>query len=181
MHGTAGTRWLRSLGVAVLLLAATACSGDPPPAGAVETPTPSVQSNTPSPTATPVEQQVEAAVRAYYAELAHATQTNDTTRLSLLLSKGCPCYNSVRIIQDNRRRGRSGPDAQINVVKIDPHDVIGKTAGVVVEIRAATYDLVDKQGDVVSHIRARSYKVDLSFVSTNDAWILHNVFNLAAR
>jgi len=180
MDATAGTCWLRSLGVAVLLLVATACSGDPPPAGAVKTPTPTVASSTPAPTPTPVEQQVEVAVRAYYAELTRATQTNDTTKLSLLLSKGCPCYKSVKIIQDNRRRGRSGPDADISVENIEPHDVIGHTAAAIVEIRAATYDLVDTKGNVVSHVRARTYRLDLSFVSTNDAWILHNIFNLGA-
>jgi hypothetical protein len=180
MNATAGTRWLRSLVIAALLLTVAACSGDPPSAGAVKTPTPTVESSSPTPTETPVDQQVEAAVRAYYAELVRATQTNDTTRLTLLVSRGCPCFKSVRIIKDNRRRGRSGPDAQIKIEDVQPHDVIAKTAGAVVAFQTAPYNLIDRQGNVVSHVRARSYKVDLSFVSTGGVWILHNVFNLAA-
>jgi hypothetical protein len=182
MLAITGTRAVRSLAIVTLLLGAAACSGNPPPPGAVTTSTPTVQTSTPTPTptVTPVDQQIAAAVRAYYAELIHATQTNDTTGLTLLVSRACPCYNSVRIIQDNRRRGRSGPAAAITVDQVKPHDVIGITAGAVVAFRAAAYNLVDKRGTVLSRIGARSYKVDLSFVSTNGAWILHNVFNLAA-
>jgi hypothetical protein len=182
MHVTTGTRWVRSLMIVTLVMGAAACSGDPPPAGAVKSSTPTASSATPTPTpsVTPVDQQIEAAVRAYYAELVRATKTNDTTGLTLLVNKACPCYKSVRTIQDNRRRGRSGPAAHITVDKVDPHDLIGITAGAVVAFRAAAYNLVDRQGNVVTHIRARSYRVDLSFVSTDGAWILHNVFNLAA-
>jgi hypothetical protein len=180
MHVQAGTRWLRTFAIAVLLLGAAACSNDPPPAGAVKTSTPTVQTTTPTPTPTPVEQQVEDAVRAYYAELVRATQTNDTARLALLVSRGCPCYRSVEIIQDNRRRGRSGPGAAITVERVRAHDVISHTAGALVVFRAAAYDLVDRQGKVVGHVHAKSYRVDLSFVSTDEMWILNNVFNLAA-
>lgn len=180
MRATVWMRWVRSFVIVTLVMGVAACSDDPTPAGSVKSSTPTVESRTPTPSPTPVEQQVEAAVRAYYAELVRAKQTNDTAKLTLLVSKACPCYRSVGIIQDNRRRGRSGPDAQIKVEDVNTHDVIGDTAGAVVAFRAAGYNLVDRKGHVVSRIRARSYKVDLSFVSTNGAWILHNVFNLAA-
>src|SRR3954466_8045993 len=98
MHVTAGARWARSVVVVALMMGAAACSGDPPPAGAVKTPTPTMHSTTPTPTETPVAEQVETAVRAYYAELTRAAQTNDTSKLKTMLMKSCPCYRAVRVI-----------------------------------------------------------------------------------
>ena len=178
MHGTAGTRWLRSLGIAVLLLAATACSGDPPPAGAVDTPTPSVQSSTPSPTPTPVEQQVEAAVRAYYAELTRAAQTNDTSVLKKMLRKTCPCYRAVRVIEAGARQGESTPDAKWTLKSVRVHDITGMAAVAEVNYQVSAYDVVDKSGVVIDHIGSRSSHLDLSLIQSGTPWVVANIFDL---
>lgn len=178
MNGTAGTRWLRSLGVAVLLLAATACSGDPPPAGAVETPTPSVQSSTPSPTATPIEQQVEAAVRAYYAELTHAAQTNNTSTLETMVMKSCPCHNAVRIIEHNTQVGRTTPDAAFRLHSVKVHDITGRAASAEVRYDVSGYNVLGPDGTVKAHVGAQSSHLDLSLLDVGQAWLVANIFDL---
>jgi hypothetical protein len=181
MHATAGTRWLRPLVVAVLLLAAAACSDDPPPAGAVKTPTPSVQSSTPTPTETPVEQQVEAAVRAYYAELTRAIQTGNTSRLKIMLLNNCPCYGSVRSIDRLAVKNQRAPGARIDVVGLKAHDIIAHSASAEVSYNVSAYDLVSRGGGVQSHIGARRDHVDLSLILRGDQWLIANVFNLGGR
>jgi hypothetical protein len=179
MHGTAGTRWLRSLGVAVLLLAATACSGSPPPAGAVETPTPSVRSSTPSPTATPVEQQVEAAVRAYYAEIVKAARSNDTSRLRTMVAASCPCFRTVTVINRNRREGQRTPTLAIELQSVSVHDVIADSASAEVTTRDTGYDVLSRSGQVIEHIPEAKTHLDLSLVrSKSDVWVVANFFNL---
>jgi hypothetical protein len=180
MHGTTGTRWLRSLGIAVVLLTATACSSDPPPAGAVETSTPSVSSSTPSPspTATPVEQQVEAAVRAYYAELTRAAQTNDTSTLRTMVMKSCPCHNAVRIIERNTSIGRTTPDATFSLHSVKVHDITGKAASAEVRYDVSGYDVLGPGGAVKAHVAAQSSHLDLSLLEVGQAWMVANVFDL---
>ncbi|MGZ4593026.1 MAG: hypothetical protein ACXV3C_04120 [Actinomycetes bacterium] len=146
----------------------------------MQTSSPAVTTSSPTPSATPVEAQVEAAVRAYYAELTRAVRTSDSRGLKDLMSKGCPCYQSVHIVDDNKRRGRSGPGANIDVKSVKIHDVIAQSAGAVVAYRVRAYDLVDNGGRSVLHIKARDYRVDLSFIAKDEEWILTNSFNLAA-
>src|SRR4051812_16391754 len=111
MEVTAGGRRARSGGGVGPVMGGAPRRGGPPPAGAVKTPTPTMHSTTPTPTETPVAQQVETAVRAYYAELTRAAQTNDTSKLKTMLMKSCPCFNAVRILERNARLGRTTPDA----------------------------------------------------------------------
>ena len=178
MHATAGARWLRPLGVAVLLLAAAACSDDPPPAGAVKTPTPSVQSSTPTPTETPVEQQVEAAVRAYYAELTRAAQTNDTSTLKTMLMKSCPCHNAVRILEHNTKVGRTTPDAAFSLHSVKVHDITGKAASAEVRYDVTGYDVLGRDGSVETHVAAQTSHLDLSLLEVGQAWLVANIFDL---
>ena len=175
---TAGTRWLRPLGVAVLLLAAAACSNDPPPAGAVRTSTPSVQSSTPTPTATPVEQQVEAAVRAYYAELTRAAQTNDTSTLKTMLMKSCPCHNVVRILEHNTQVGRTTPDAAFSLHSVKVHDITVKAASAEVRYDVSGYDVLRRDGSAKKDVAAQSSHLDLSLLEVGQAWLVANVFDL---
>jgi hypothetical protein len=180
MHGTAGTRWLRALGVAVLLLAASACSGDPPPAGAVKSPTPSVTSTTPtpSPSATPVEQQVELAVRAYYAELTRAAQTLDTTTLRTLTRASCPCTGSARSIDATRKIGHKIPQASWIVQRLRVHDLIAQSAGAEVWYLVAAYQVLDSQGEVINRFPRREKHVDLTLLTQGSSWRISNVFDL---
>lgn len=176
MHRLTGSLGLRSLMIASVVLIG-GCSDPPEKAGRVPAGTPSSNS-APSPTATPVEAQVEAAVRAYYAELARAVRTGETGGLKERVRRSCPCYGSVRSIDRLASKNQSAPKAHIEVSSINVHDVIARSAGAEVSYDVPSYDLVERNGTVVSHIPARRDHVDLSLVSDGGAWMITNVFNL---
>jgi hypothetical protein len=178
MHAKAGTRWVRSLVVVTLLMGAAACSDGSPTPGSVKTPTPTMESSTPTPAETPVEQQVEAAVRAYYAELTRAAQTNDTSKLRTMLMKSCPCYNAVRILDRNTQTGRTTPSAVFRLRSVKVHDLTGKAASAEVRYDVSGYDVLTRNGTVKSHIKAQSSHLDLSLLDVDQAWQVANIFDL---
>src|SRR5215203_2157406 len=98
MRGPTGTVLLRCALVAGLLLV-PGCTDDPEEPGTLPTrsqsPTPTTTSASPD---TP-EEEVEAAVRAYYAELTRAAQTNETEQLRAMVTRRCPCYRPIRVIE----------------------------------------------------------------------------------
>jgi predicted lipid-binding transport protein (Tim44 family) len=143
------------------------------------TPTPTTSSPSPSPTST--EDQVEAAVRAYYAELIEAVRTGDPTELKPLVDRNCPCYRAVEVIEQNSAKGHKTPDAELSVVSVRVHDVEGKTSAAEVSFDASAYDVVDSAGTVVERIPARKSRVDLSLVENDTRWIVTNLFNLGGR
>lgn len=151
--------------------------GTVPPA----TSTPSTTTSTPSPTVTSAKQQVEAAVRTYYEELEAAIQTNDTSGLKRLVLESCPCYGSVRSIDEAAAQRRQTPDASIRIVSLSVHDVFGKTAAADVAYDVNAYDVMDRTGTIVNRVPARKDRVDLSFVMADAGWVVANVFNLGGR
>jgi hypothetical protein len=185
MHVATGTRWVRSLVIVTLLLGAAACSSDPTPAGSVtpSSPTPSndTPSSSPSPTETPVEQQIEAAVRAYYAELTRAAQTNDTSKLKTMLAKTCPCYRAVRVIDAGARKGQGTPDAKWTLDSVRAHDITGSAGVAEVKYRVTAYDVLDKSGRAIDRIGRHSSHFDLSLVQVDTRWIVANVFDLEGQ
>jgi hypothetical protein len=152
------------------------CTGsDPTPATISTPPTPAPS----TPSATSPAQQVEAAVRAYYAELTRAAQTNDTSVLKTLTTKGCPCYRSVTVIDRNARRGYQTPDASFSVVGITVHDVEPKNAAAQVRTSEAPYDVIDKSDKKIGHVSTRRRFLDLSLVQApSGQWIIANEFDL---
>ena len=151
--------------------------GTVPPA----TSTPSTTTSTPSPTVTSAKQQVEAAVRTYYAELITGVQTNDATMLEPLIDQNCPCYRAVEVIERNAAKRHRTPDAELSVVSVRVHDIFGQTAAAEVSFDSSSYDVVDAEGKVVETIPARKSRVDLSLVQVNGMWIISNLFNLGGR
>jgi hypothetical protein len=181
MRTPAGTRWLRSLAIASWVLAGllAGCSDPQKPASLPTASRSTGATRTPSPTVTPVEQQVEAAVRAYYAELTHAAQTNDTTRLKTMIVKTCPCYRAIRVIEENRRQGERIPDIAIKLVSVRVHDVVARSASAEVKTEDAPYDVVGRDGKVTDRIKASSTHLDLSLLLTKSGvWVVANFFNL---
>jgi hypothetical protein len=181
MHVTTGTRWVRSLMIVTLVLGAAACSSDPPPAGAVKTSTPTASSATPTPTpsVTPVDQQIEAAVRAYYAEIVRAARTDDTSTLQTMVAKSCPCYRTVNVIDKNRRQGEQTPKLAIDLQMVTVHDVVAGSGSAEVKTVDSAYDVLDGSGKFVEHIASARTHLDLSLVRTaSGAWIVANFFNL---
>jgi predicted lipid-binding transport protein (Tim44 family) len=173
-------KFLRAGLMAVLGLALVAgCTDDPKP-GTVGTPTPTPVSSSASPTPSTPEAQIEAAVRAYYAELTKAAQTNDTSRLKKLTSRACPCYRPVTVIEAGAKRGETTPEASWSIESVRVHDLEGRSAVAEVKYGVTAYDVIDKDGDVVGSVPARQNHYDLSMVQNRDGhWIIANVFDLA--
>jgi hypothetical protein len=178
MHTPAGTLLLRSLMVAVLVLGAAGCSDAPAKPGTIKSSTPSVEASSPTPTAMPAEQQVEAAVRAYYAELTHAAQTNDTSDLKRMLAENCPCFRAVRVIEAGVGRGEITPDAAWALDAVRVHDVTGSAAVAEVRYRVNAYDVLGRDGTVIDHVARRVNHFDISLVESQGHWIVANVFDL---
>jgi hypothetical protein len=177
MRGPTGTVLLRCALVAALLTV-PGCSGDPEKPGTLPT-----RSQSPTPTSTLAspetpEEQVEAAVRAYYAELTRAAQTQDTDRLSTLSTKGCPCYGYVTSINDAAERDQTSPEAAWRVIEVRAHDVAAGDALAEVKYEVAAYTLMDSSGDVIRRFPARVGHVDLSLVRVRETWIIGNSFDL---
>jgi hypothetical protein len=182
MRTPAGTRWLRSLAIASWVLAGllAGCSDPQKPASLPTASRSTEATSAPTPTATPVEQQVEAAVRAYYAELTRAIRSGDADTLATLSAKTCPCWGSVQGIRKLASKGQRSPKAQIVLRAVKVHDVIARSAGAEVTYHVSSYDLVDSKGAVVTKVPARSDHIDLSLISMQGRWVLTNVFDLEA-
>jgi hypothetical protein len=167
-------------GAAVLAaVALTACSGSDPQAGHVtDSPTPSSTSASPSPSATTPEQQVEAAVRAYYAELTRAAQTQDTSVLATLSTHGCSCFNVVGGIKALAAKGQTTPDAAWHVDSIRVHDVSDELGQAEVKYSVSRYQVLRPDGSVVRTFDADTAHVDLSLVHSDGAWIIGDRFDL---
>ena len=169
------SRWAAVALVATVLL--VGCS-DPDQPGTAPRTTSTPTTGTPSPTPTTAEQQVEAAVRTYYAELNRAVQTNDASKLKTLIDKNCPCYNAVKVIERNASENERTPDALFTLQSVRVHDVVGSTAAAQVKYAVSAYDVLDADDDVVTHIKAQRSHFDLSFVRSGSDWILANLFDL---
>ena len=180
MRGPTGTVLLRYALTAALLVVA-GCSDEPDEPGTLPSSrqSPSATSTSASP-ATP-EEEVEAAVRAYYAELTRAAQTNDVSALKELMTKGCPCYRAVRVISENERQGETTPDAHFRLTSLRVHDLEGDTALAEVRTQDPAYEVIDEGGEVVDRVSSQETHLDLSLVRVEDGrWIIGNWFNLDA-
>ena len=179
----AAGRLRRCLLAALVLGVVVACSDpDQPSTLPSDTPTPRSSSSSPSPSPETVEEQVEAAVRAYYAELTRAAQTNDTSILKTMSTKGCPCYRAVRVIQRNLRQGESTPDAKFALTMVRVHHVDGRTASAEIRTSDSPYDVLNESGRVVDQVAAQSTHLDISYVRGPDGqWIIGNTFNFEAQ
>src|SRR3954463_5516116 len=177
MRTPTGTLLRAGLTAVVSLALVAGCSDDPKP-GTLKTPTATPTSTTASPTPTTPEAQIEAAVRAYYAELTRAAQTNDTSRLKKMTSRACPCYRPVTVIEAGAKRGETTPEASWSVESLRVHDLDGRSAVAEVKYGVTAYDVLDKDGDVVGSVPARKNHYDLSVVQNGDGqWIIANVFD----
>lgn len=141
-----------------------------------KSPKPSTTSASPTPS-TP-EAEVEAAVRAYYAELTRAAQTQDTSQFKSLMSKSCPCFNVAKAIDEGRRDGKTTPDANWSVRKVDVHDLKAQTAGVEVRYVVDPYRVLNSKGKVLDRYPRQTGHVDLTLLNNDEAWIVANLFDL---
>ena len=180
MRGPTGTVLLRCA-LLVGLLVVPACDDDPEQPGTLPTRSQSLTPASTSASPDTPEEQVEAAVRAYYAELTRAAQTKDTSRLREMTTNGCPCRRPARIIDGFAKRGWSAPDAEFAVTLINVRDADSRQAVVEVKTADAPYSVVDRSGEVVDRIQSRTTHVDLSLISTTTgSWVIANEVDLEA-
>lgn len=170
----------RSLVVAVAAatVLVAGCSEQPSRAGSVPPKKPSPSTTTASPTPQTPEEEIEAAVRAYYEELTRAAQTNDTSRLKTMSTKGCPCYGYVRVIRQLKRDNRSARGATWTITDLRVHDRQGDIALAEVKYEVSAYEVVNREGKVVKRYPPQRGHVDLSMVRGEGGWIIGNSFNL---
>lgn len=161
------------------LVALAGCADDPKQPGKVPSEAaPSPSSSSPSSTRQTIEEQVEAFVREYLTELELAAQTNETDRLKTMVTRTCPCYRAVRVINRYKQRGESAPEARVRLKSIRVHDVLGRSAQVEARYDISRYDVIDRQGKVITTIPRRPYHVDLSVIESPDGWLISNVVDL---
>ena len=175
-------RWPR-LGVVALFMVVVliGCSEEPEPPGSLPSTAPAPTSSSGSSTPQSPKQEVEAAVRAYYAELTRAAQTNDTSKLRTMVTKGCPCYEPIRIIERGAKRGEKAPDAKWIVRSVDVHDVNGRTAVAEVRYDVSGYDVIDESGEVLGHVKPQKSHFDLSLIRAPHGWIIGNLVELSGE
>jgi hypothetical protein len=168
-----------ALPVVLASVLVSGCSDDPVEGSTVRPPKPSTSTTSASATPDTPEEQVEAAVRAYYAELTRAAQTNDTSVLKTMTTKGCPCYRAVRVIDRNKKKGRTTPNAEFGIQRIRVHDVDGATALAQVRTQEAAYQVFNARNRAIGQVPARSHFLDLSLIRTSAGeWVVGNEFNL---
>ena len=165
-------------GAALLLV--TGCSDEPVKPGTVPTTTTTASPSSPSesPSSLTPEQEVEAAVRAYYAELTRAAQTNDTSKLKTMVSTGCPCYEPIRTIERGARRGEITPDAVWTIRLLRVHDVTSGSALAEVKYDVSSYEVLDESGEVLGEVKGQTSHYDLSLVKLPRGWIIGNLIDL---
>jgi hypothetical protein len=161
MRTPTGTLLRAGLTAVVSLALVAGCTDDPKP-GTLKTPTASPTSTSASPTPTTPEAQIEAAVRAYYAELTRAAQTNDTSKLTPMVTPGCPCFRTVRGINQARAAGRTTPDVSWTIDSLHVHDVEKGTGHADVEYTVSAYEELNAKAKVVADYPQSQSQVDLS-------------------
>jgi hypothetical protein len=164
-------------GLVLALVLVSGCSDDPVE-GAKAPPRATPTSTSASPTPDTPEEQVEAAVRAYYAELTRAAQTNDTSVLKTMTTKGCPCYRPVKVIDRGAERGQITPEAEWTITSLDVHEIEGDLAVAEVEYQVSAYDVLDQKGNLLGRVEAQTSHYDLSLSKGPNGWVIGNVFDL---
>jgi hypothetical protein len=180
MHGCAESRWLRSLAIAVLLLGAAACNDDPPQAGAVQTPTPSVESSTPTPTPTetPVEQQIESTMRAYFEAANRMFRSGDVSQLQSFSADSCPCRKITRDVAKVEAGGGRYEGTRYLVQRINVHDVIADSAAAEVTAKVPPYKVIGRSGRVLEDSSGGELHTDFSLIRQGERWVVSNAVNL---
>jgi hypothetical protein len=178
MRAPTGTLLRAGLTAIVSLALVAGCTDDPKP-GTLKTPTETPTSTTASPTPTTPEAQIEAAVRAYYAELTRAARSGDSSKLGTMTTTSCPCYRPVRVIKQNLEKGYVTPHANFQVVSVRVHDVERGVGLAEVRTEEAPYDVLNGDKKVIGHVDARDNFLDLSLVQQEAGdWVIANQFDL---
>ncbi len=171
------------LAVALVALLAAGCSdekaGGLPPITSPSSTAPSPTSASPTATASP-RQEVEAAVRRYFAVLAEAGQSGDVSALDPLLGDKCTCREQVNYIKSEAAKGnRITTEYTVDAVRAD--DVSGSAAVVTATFSAPASAVVDSKGKVVRRLDAlKRIGVEMGLRRVGERWVIERVVRLGA-
>lgn len=142
------------------------------------TATPTTTSASPTPTPTTPEAQIEAAVRAFYAEITRAAATNDPSRLSTMTTDGCPCAVYARGIAKFKKEGKRAVGARWTVKSVRVREVTSEVGQAEVVYVVSAYTVLNSRGELVERFPARQFHLDVSLIKEEHSWIIGNTFGL---
>ncbi|MDX6224928.1 MAG: hypothetical protein QOE64_1304 [Frankiales bacterium] len=139
----------------------------PPLASATLSPSPS-----PTPSLTP-DQQVLAAVRAYYAAVNHAAATSDTAGVLATTLPACTCRSLVSYINGLRAKGQGLRNARDEVAEMHVMQVTKDFAVVSVMYFSPAHQVVDlKSGKVLESFPSKQFQAQVTVKAVTSAWLV---------
>lgn len=119
------------------------------------------------------EQQVLAAVRAYYEALNVAGASGDTTQLAMLSTPDCSCRQVIAYLQELRAKGQRLRNARDDISKINVQRVGPDFATVLVHYTSPTHEVIaEADGTVLDSFPARKVAVQLALKSVTGRWLI---------
>jgi hypothetical protein len=118
------------------------------------------------------EQQVLAAVRAYYAALNHAGATSETGPLALLSTPDCSCRSVVKYIDKLTAQGQRLRNARDDVISVSVQQVTKQFAIAVVAYSSPAHQVIDKAGKVVDSFPATKVQTQLALKPLGSKWLI---------
>jgi hypothetical protein len=134
-----------------------------------------------SPQPTSVQQEVEAAVRNYYAELTRAAGTLDTRQLRRMALTSCSCLGSARAIERVAAKRHRYSAAVWSVRSVRVEEVVGSAALVTVRYVVSAFAVLDRNSRVIERFPRRRATHSLSLVLVEDRWLMGSVVALENR
>jgi len=175
-------RSLVSAVIALWCIVVMAACGSASPPSPVALPTASgtgaqTPSAVPTPTPTSQRQQVEAAVRAYYAAVEHAVQTGDTRDLSSRSTTGCNCRALVARVVALFKRG-STRGASLHVDSVDVVSATPRLGDVSIVYRTSPYRVVARDGSETAVSGRSAHEVAALVAFGSGRWLVADVRDL---
>lgn len=155
----------------VALALVAGCGGSSGPRTVEPVPSAS-PSPSPSPSLTP-EDQVLAAVRAYYEAVNRAADTGDTSRVLATTTPGCSCRSVVSYIDGLRAKGRELRNARNEVRELRVTQVTESFAVVAVTYLSPAHQVVDrKSGQVLETFPSKRFVAQVTVKVVASTWLV---------
>jgi hypothetical protein len=165
-------RWPAGALVAALVLTA-ACSDAPgKPAVLPTASSTSSSTSTSTPIARDPRAEVEAFVRAYYAEVNRALVSGRTENLARYSTSDCSCRRLIAYIDSKFAGGKTLRNARFELSGFEVIDVTSQRADVGFVISAPAYEVLDGAGRVVERIDSNSAEEVMTLLKRDQSWVV---------
>ncbi|MBA2768352.1 MAG: hypothetical protein H0U35_04335 [Sporichthyaceae bacterium] len=184
MLGSTGALFRSCLLACCLLTVVTSCSDEPTPPGTLPSdtasPTTSSASSAPSssPKPTTPEEEIRAAMVAYFEAANEMFRTGDVRELRSLSTDGCPCRKITRSVERIALEGGRYNGTRYDVKKIRVHDIEGETGLAEVIAVVPPYRVIGGDGSIVEDSPGGRLHTDFSLFREGEQWIVGNALNL---